>query len=220
MNQRFQSEEIRIVSELYGNNELYRAVSTIGPQLESELTEFGLCPEECFMETLELLSAIADKGDGILPELDNIWLRKFNEYKRFDRHVDEEVIRKAVGIVFGFTVLAIDSSRHPFYRYNLPEKLAQTVACHSFEGWASTLDRIFSVTLADGWFDVFIDEEPDSPEGMTDLVKKVDTLRQQIDGEPVIIQLVNNQYNSSCQQFMGKLYKPVFTSKTQQDEAV
>jgi hypothetical protein len=59
MNQRFQNEEIRNVSEQYAGNELYKAISTIGPQLESELA-FGLCPEECFMEALELLTAIAE----------------------------------------------------------------------------------------------------------------------------------------------------------------
>ena len=82
MKQRFQNEEIRRVSEQYAGNELYKAVSSIGPQLESELTEFGLCAEECFVETLELLTAIADKADGILPEIEHLWLRKYNEYKR------------------------------------------------------------------------------------------------------------------------------------------
>ena len=64
MNQRFQSGEIRLVSEQYAENELYKTVSSIGLQLENELREFGLCPEECFMETLELLSIIAEKGEG------------------------------------------------------------------------------------------------------------------------------------------------------------
>ena len=73
MNQRFQNEEIKLVAERYAENELYKAVSSIGPQLEAELTEFGLCPEECFMEAIELLSAIADKGEGILSEVDGIW---------------------------------------------------------------------------------------------------------------------------------------------------
>ena len=94
MNQRFQQEEIISVSEQYAENELYKAVSTIGQQLESELPEFGLCPEECFMDTLELLSVIADKGEDILSEVENMWLRKSNEYRRFDRNVNDNEICK------------------------------------------------------------------------------------------------------------------------------
>ena len=178
MNQRFQNAEIRRVSEQYAENELYRAVCTIGQQLESE-TEFGLCSEECFMETLELLSAIAEKGEDFLSEIDDCWLCKFNEYRRFDRHVNEDEIRKAVGIVFGFTILAIDSSRHPFYRYTLTRRLTQVVASHQFKDWSSTLDRIFSVPLSDGWFDAFIDEEPEDCEGRLPLPKVLNTDRAQ-----------------------------------------
>lgn len=161
MNQRFQNAEIKRVSEQYAENELYKAVCSIGPQLENELTEFGLCSEECFMESLELLSVIADQGEEILPELDDLWLRKHNEYKRFDRSVSEDEIRKAVGIVFGFAILATDSSRHPFYRRTLSERLMETIATYHFQDWPTTLKRIFSVPLPDGWFDAFIDEEPD-----------------------------------------------------------
>lgn len=158
MNQRFQSEEIKLVSEQYAENELYKAVSSIGSQLENDLKEFGLCPEECFMEAIELLTAIAEKGENILSEIDNLWLRKENEYRRFDRHVNEDEIRKAVGIVFGFTILAIDSSRHPFYRRTLSEQLTMVIAHHKFDGWSKTLDQIFNIPLPDGWFDGFIDK--------------------------------------------------------------
>ena len=159
MNQRFQNAEIKLVSEQYADNELYKAISMIGPQLESEY-QFGLCAEECFMDTLELLSVITEKGKDILAETDNIWLRKYNEYKRFDRHVDEEEIRKAVGIVFGFIILVIDSSRRRFYRFALTERLTQTIVSNQFESWQSTLERIFSVPLPDGWFDTYLEEEP------------------------------------------------------------
>ena len=173
MNQRFQNAEIRRVSEQFAENELYRAVSTIGQQLESE-TEFGLCSEECFMEALGLLSEIADKGEKYLSEIDNYWLHKFNEYRRFDRHLKEEEIRKAVGIVFAFVILALDSSRHPFYRYTLTRRLTQIVASHQFKDWTSTFDRIFSVPLSDGWFDAFIDEESEEPNSIK-LPKELDT---------------------------------------------
>jgi hypothetical protein len=174
MNQRFQNEEIRLVAEQYADNELYKAVCTIGNQLESELTEFGLCPEECFIETLELLSGIADKGKEILSEVDDRWIRKSNEYRRFDRRVSDNEIRKAVGIIFGFAILAIDSSRDRFYRRTLSERLTQVIANHQFDGWASTLERIFSVPLPDGWFDAFIDEEPQEGDELA-LPKELDT---------------------------------------------
>ena len=174
MNRRFQNEEIGLVSEQYAENELYKAVSQIGQQLESELKEFGLCPEECFMETLELLSAIAEKGEAILPEIDNLWLIKYNEYNRFDRKVNDEEIYKAVGIVFGFAILAVDSSQHRFYRHTLSEKLMQIIADHKFNNWAATLDRIFSVPLSDGWFDVFVDSEPQEGDELS-LPKELDT---------------------------------------------
>lgn len=219
MNQRFQNEEIRLVSEQYAENELYQAVCMIGHQLESELTEFGLCPEECFMETIELLSAIADKGEDILPDVETMWLSKSNEYRRFDRHVSDNEIRKAVGIVFGFTILAIDSSRHPFYRRTLSERLTQIIASHQFDGWGSTLEAIFSLPLPDGWFDAFIDEEPDGDDKMVEFAKGVDAIRKHIPGSTLMIQLVQSQYNTSCQQFMGKMENPRFIAP-QQDEAV
>lgn len=216
MNQRFQNAEIKLISEQYAENELYKAVNTIGLQLENELKEFGLCPEECFMETLELLSEIADKGEEILPEIENFWLHKENEYRRYDRQVSDNEIRKSVGIVFGFAILAINSSRHGFYRYTLTEQLMQMVATHKFDGWQATLDRIFSIPLPDGWFDAFIDEEPQDDGGLADFAKNVNALSKQM---PVTVQFVSNQYNSSCQQFMGKMENPRFIAP-KQDEAV
>ena len=177
MNQRFRSAEIDLINEQYAKNELYKAVKSIGPQLENELKEFGLCPEECFMEAIELLSAIAEKGENILPEIDNFWLCKENEYRRFDRHVNEDEIRKAISIVFGFAILAIDSSRHPFYRCTLSEQLTLVIANHKFDGWSKTLEKIFSVPLPNGWFDAFIEEE--TAAGKLPLPKIINTERAQ-----------------------------------------
>lgn len=156
MNQRFQNADIRRTSEQNSDNELYKVICKIGAQLESELAEFGLCPEECFEEALEVLTLLADIGEDALQELDTLWHRKFNEYRRFDRKVGEEELRKVVGIVFGFAVLAVDSSSHQFYRYTLAEALTMVVAKHKFEGWAQTLNKIYSVPLTDGWFDGFM----------------------------------------------------------------
>lgn len=176
MNQRFQNEEIGRVAEQYVGNELYQAVCSIGSQLEAE-SEFGLCPEECFMETSELLSAIAAKGEDFLSDIEDFWLRKHNEYKRLERNVSEEEIRKAVGVVFGFTILATDSSQHRFYSYTLSMRLMEVIAEHPFPDWSTTLDRIFSVPLADGWFDAFLDEE--STPNMLELPKAINTTRAQ-----------------------------------------
>lgn len=219
MNQRFQNAEIRLVSELYADNELYKAINMIGAQLESELPEFGLCPEECFMEALEMLSIIADKGEEVLPEMENIWLRKYNEYVRFDRSIDKDEIRKSVGIVFGFVILAIDSSLHPFYRRTLTEEIMNIIVSHKFDGWATTLRQIASVPLPDGWFDSYIDEEPDGTDEMAEFTKEFATICKQLPNSNMTIQLISKQYNNSCQQFMGKMENPKFIAP-QQDEAV
>lgn len=160
MKTRFQNAEIEAVNNLYAENHLYKAVCKIGPQLEAELTEFGLCPEECFAETQELLTVIAEKGEEVIPELQNLWLMKFNQYRRFDRHVNQEEVRKAVCIVFGFAILAVNTSRHPFYNFTLTWNLTCIVADNTPEGWSHTLDRIVSLQMPDGWFDRFVEEDP------------------------------------------------------------
>lgn len=179
MNQRFQNAEIKLISEQYAENELYKAVNSIGHQLEAELREFGLCPEECLIETIELLSNIAEKGEDVLPDIDNFWIRKHNEYRRYDRQVNEEEIKKAIGIIFGFAILAVDSSRHRFYRQTLSEQLALVVAKHKFDNWTSTLDQIFSLQLPEGWFDGFIEETPQVGDDLL-LPKDLDTKRARI----------------------------------------
>lgn len=178
MNQRFQDAEIRLVAEQYAENDLYRAVCSIGSQIEAEL-KFGLCPEECFTDIIELLSTIAEKGEDILPDIENIWLRKYNEFRRLERQISEEEIRKTVAVVFAFTILATDSSRHRFYRYTLPRRLMETIVAHQFDGWQTTLDRIFDVPLPNGWFDAFLNEEPEADADKLSLPKAINTKRAQ-----------------------------------------
>lgn len=216
MNQRFQNAEIRLVSERYAENELYKAIKSLGTQLENDMTEFGLCPEECLMETLELLSIIAEKGEDVLPEVNTRWLDKENEYRRFNRNVNFDEIRKAVGIVFGFAVLAIDSSRHPFYRRKLTESLTSVIANHKFSNWSTTLNQIFAQPLPDGWFDAFIEENPDGGDDLSVWAKNINTICNQ---RPDTLIFVQNQYNKGCQQFMGKMENPTFVTPTQ-NEAV
>ena len=52
--------------------------------------------------------------------------------------------------------------------------------------------------------------------GLADFAKNVNALSKQM---PVTVQFVSNQYNSSCQQFMGKMENPRFIAP-KQDEAV
>lgn len=164
MNQRYQEEDIDRVREEQADNELYQTICRIGDRLETELAEFGLRSEECFEEAHELLAWLAGKGEDVMPELDKLWHRKYNEYRRFDRTVGEDELRKVVGIVFGYVILATDSSRYRFYRYTLSEALVATIVRHPFEGWQSALDTIFSLPLPDGWFDKAILGECDGNE--------------------------------------------------------
>lgn len=180
MNQRFQNAEISRVSKEYAEDELYKAICSIGSQLEAESQEFGLCPEECFMETRELLSTIAEKGEDIISDADNLWLLKHNEYKRFDRHISEDELRKAVCTVFGFVILALDSSSYSFYRYTLTEHLTYIISNHKFDGWTAILNRIFLVPLSDGWFDTFINKETEENDAtQLPLPKTINTKRAQ-----------------------------------------
>lgn len=161
MNQRFQNEEKKCVRKENAGDELYKAINSIVPQFETELNEFRLSPEECFWDVRELLDAIADDGEDILPDIINIWHRKFNEYKSFDPKINDDELRKAVGIVLGFVILAVDSSSSFFYRRKLTEGLTEVIADdkHCFDGWVETLERIFSIPLPDGWFDAYIISE-------------------------------------------------------------
>lgn len=212
MKQRFQNAEIEAVSSFYAENHLYRAVCKIGPQLEAELAEFGLCPEECFVDTQELLTVIAEKGEEVIPELQNLWLEKYNQYRRFDRHVNQEELRKAVSIVFGFTILAVNTSRHPFYNFTLPWNLTCIVADNTPEEWSHTLDRIVSLQMPDGWFDRFIEEDPWDGNGLGGQLSGISSMQRQATN--LTVQIVKEQHNHNCQQFMGEMKKPKFITQS------
>ncbi|WP_308242930.1 hypothetical protein [uncultured Prevotella sp.] len=219
MRQRFQNAEIEFVSEYYADNELYKAVGSIGAQLEAELSEFGLCPEECFAETMELLSLISEKGRDVLDSLPSLWLGKYNEFRRFDRRVSPEEHRKAVGIVFCFAALATDSSRHSFYRYQLSEELMSVVAANKFEGWDDTLNRIFSVPLPDGWFDSLLEQQTWQGDVISRMSQHVDNMHRLAPNANLTLQIVKEQHNSGCNQFMGEVKNPKFLTPAE-DEAI
>lgn len=159
MNQRFQGEDIRRAHEQYAGNKLYAAIDSIGADLEAELTGFGMCAEECFEEVKEVLALIAEKGDGIAPtDLQRLWQDKYNQYRRFDRQVGDDEIRKVIGIVFGYAALALHSSQSAFYRFTVCYMVQETIVDNEPEGFDSTIDRIFDVELEEGWFDRFMEE--------------------------------------------------------------
>ena len=203
MNQRFQNAEINWVNSRYADNGLYASILTIGMQLEAELQGFGLCPEECFVEAADILSFIADEGENVLPDVERLWLRKYNEYRRLDRNVSEDETRKVTGIIFGFVILALDSSSHPFYRYTLTQKITETIAAHDFDGWVTTLSRIFSVHLPDGWFDGFVNgtDCPVSPHDEADSHNMADRVN---DAKTVINNYINVGNGGQYQPQFGK----------------
>ena len=219
MKHRFQNAEIEFVSEFYADNELYQAVCSIGAQLEAELVEFGMCPEECFAETMELLATIADKGHDVLDCLPSLWLAKYNGFRRIDRHISTEEHRKAVGIVFGFAIPAIDSSSRPFYRHHLSAELAAVVADNKFEGWTDTLDRIFSVSLSDGWFDRQIEQTAGDGDVLSRMEQHVQNMYRMAPNANMTLQIVNEQHNSGCTQFLGEVKNPKFITPAE-DEAI
>lgn len=158
MNQRFQREEIKRVYEEYAGNKLYSAICSIGADLEAELPGFGMCAEECFVEVMEVLSLIAEKGDSIASaDIEGMWKDKYNEYRRFDRQVRDDEIRKVIGIVFGYTALALYSSESRFYRFTVCRMVQENIVDKEPEDFDSTIGRIFDVQLEEGWFDNFME---------------------------------------------------------------
>lgn len=156
MNQRFQQKDIDKIKALHADNELYTAIDSIGRKLQAD-QEFALCAEECFIETLDVLQSIIDKGKSAINDIENMWLEKFNNFKHHDLHIEKHEIRKSVCEVFGFAVIALNSSKDSFYSYLLANKIICLLASkeYCFDGWNTLLYQIADVKLRDGWFDDF-----------------------------------------------------------------
>ena len=157
MKRRFQPEDDESVARQYAGNELYQSIRSISHLIE-EKSAFAMSAEECFTEVTELLTLIAREREAILPRLETLLIEKHNEYKRLERHLSDDQIYQAVAIVFGYAMLALDSSHATFFRYTLPMRLCFTVTLRKFSGWTDLLAQIFNVDLPDGWFDRFIAE--------------------------------------------------------------
>lgn len=178
MQERLDNKGISTLKTQYADDPLYQAIRVKGPTLEATLPSFGLCPEECFIEAMEIITLIHDKDKDISQkDIIDIWTDRHNQYKRLDRTVSEEEIRKVVSIVFAYVILAIDSSHDPFYRHTLTREILQVLMspqCH-FPGQIDTLDTIFSTAdethFPDQWFDIH-DTPLIDPSSSTDTTKK------------------------------------------------
>lgn len=156
MNHRFRNEEQNKYSQIYGNDLLYVSCCQVGSELQTQMPEFGMCPEEVYQEVADLLKWLMEKPKPTSDDLNIKWNRLYNNYLGFDRHVDKEEIRKAVCVVFAFACLALGSSVDTVFSLELSQKLIDCVAQadHACSDWAEVCDRIFdSCVLPEGWFD-------------------------------------------------------------------
>lgn len=167
MKRRFQPEDDESVARQYAGNELYQSIRSISHLIE-EKSAFAMSAEECFTEVTELLTLIASERKAILPHLETLLIEKHNEYKRLERNLSDDQIYQAVAIVFGYAMLALDSSHATFFRYTLPTRLCFTVTLRKFSGWTDLLAQIFNVDLPDGWFDRFIAESLEEKKAVVD----------------------------------------------------
>ncbi len=160
MRKRLDWPEKRRVRESCADDELFRVIMKTGPELESELSGFGLSPEECLLEVRELvdtirgLEGVRSRNLSVLvPELRVLWTEKHNEYRALDRQVDAEESCKVVGIVFAFATVVVESSGDPFFYTTLARLLVETIGRHDFTAWGTTLQKIFDFLLPEGWLD-------------------------------------------------------------------
>ena len=93
------------------------------------------------------------------------------------------------------------------------------VADNKFEGWTDTLDSIFSVPLTDGWFDRLIGQQAWDGDVMSRMAQHVDNMHRMAPNANLTLQIVKEQHNSGCNQFMGEVNEPKFLTQPQ-DEAI
>lgn len=156
MNQRFRNEEQSKYQTQFGGDPLFVVCSEVGPELQTGMPEFGMCPEEMYCETEMLLEWLIAHPNATPTEITRKWHQLYNNYLGFDRKVNKEEIRRALGVVFALACLGLGSSIDTVLRYELPQKLIDCVAEdeHAFTDWASLFDHIFGTcTLPEGWLD-------------------------------------------------------------------
>lgn len=156
MNQRFRNEEQSKYQKQFGGDPLFVVCSEVGPELQTGMPEFGMCPEEMYCETEMLLEWLIAHPNATPTEINRKWHQLYNNYLGFDRRVNQEEIRHAVGVVFAFACLCLGTSLDTVLCYELPQKLIDCIAEdeHAFNDWASLFDHIFEAcTLPEGWLD-------------------------------------------------------------------
>lgn len=188
MNQRFRNEEQCKYQKQFGEDPLFVVCSEVGPELQTGMPEFGMCPEEMYCETEMLLEWLIAHPNATPTEINRKWHQLYNNYLGFDRRVNQEEIRRAVGVVFAFACLGLGTSLDAVLCYELPQKLIDCIAedDHAFYDWASLFDHIFEAcTLPEGWLDE-VKRELSQKESEASIVSQntnsvVDAIREQTD---------------------------------------
>lgn len=162
MNNRFQQEEINEIRREYHNDALFMFISDSCLPFESEMHKFAMCPEEIFVESKNILYEISGKGKDYLDEVDILWHRLFNDYRRPDLTVSEEEIKMAVSLVWLSVVVGLYSSKYNFYNTELPNEMLQIIVSNN-PIWKRLGDRLFTYeekyhNNLYGWFDKFFEE--------------------------------------------------------------
>lgn len=188
MNQRFRNEEQSKYQKQFGEDPLFVVCSEVGPELQTEMPEFGMCPEEMYCETEMLLEWLIAHPNATPTEINRKWHQLYNNYLGFDRRVNQEEIRHAVGVVFAFACLGLGTSLDTVLCYELPQKLIDCIAedDHAFYDWASLFGHIFEACiLPEGWLDE-VKRELSQKEREASIVSQnsnsvVDAIREQTD---------------------------------------
>lgn len=188
MNQRFRNEEQSKYQKQFGDDPLFIVCSEVGPELQTGMPEFGMCPEEMYCETEMLLEWLIAHPNATPTEINRKWHQLYNNYLGFDRRVNQEEIRRAVGVVFAFACLGLGTSLDTVLCYELPQKLIDCIAEdeHAFTDWASLFDYIFEAcTLPEGWLDEVKRElsqkEMEASSASQNTNSVVDAIREQTD---------------------------------------
>ncbi len=201
MKERFPAAEAERIRERYAADWLYRSVRRLGQRLQTQTDSFGLKPEECYRDVRALLGNIADEGPDIVPRLDDLWCELFNGYREWDKNVKTQDLCLAVEIVFGYAALALHTSRILFYNETAARLLIETdIRQQGILGKKvneTVLPRIFTeadADMEDGWFDRFLNEDPDDDADPTAIAE---------DDTPAIPQ--------DCLDAVGKVLTDTFT---------
>jgi hypothetical protein len=201
MKERFPAAEAERIRERYAADWLYRTVCRLGPRLQMQTDSFGLKPEECYRDVRALLGNIADEGPDIVPRLDDLWCELYNGYREWNTNAKKQDLCLAVEIVFGYAALALHTSRIQFYDETAARLLIETnIRQHGVmeeKVNKTVLQSIFpeaETDMEDGWFDRFLNEDPDDDAGPTAIAE---------DDTPAIPQ--------DCLDAVGKVLTDTFT---------